>query len=183
MCCNVESWSAKANNAKCLAVSVLVFGIFDLLSFFVGGVVSGVAAIIAIIGSGLIICCGPPAPGPGRGCSFKATAILALIAAIVHLIGIILLIGVVTAVGNGISDACLENACSGTSWRVATCGVPPCASERACRTDEESSARAVCAGTGTAVAGHVTWLERSPGISVHVFGGEFDAQTYSKAHM
>ena len=153
MCCNNANWTPKANHAKCLGIAVLVFGIIDCLSFVVGGWLAGVGAILAIIGSSIIICCGPAAPAPGSGCKFKAAGVLSLIAGILHLVGAILMIMIVAGTGGTVNQACLDGVCGSGSYATTYCGNALCTSESQCRGD--STIVSGCEDVGTVAAAWV----------------------------
>ena len=95
MCIEHRGWTPEANVAKSVAIAALIFAIVDLLiEGFAGGIAPGITAcigaLISIIATSMIVCCGPPSAGAGKGCIFRATGILALIASMVHMICVIL---------------------------------------------------------------------------------------------
>lgn len=166
MCCQSPNWPAKANHAKCLGIAVLVFGIIDCVSFVGGGWLAGIAALLGIISASLIICCGPPTTGPGSGCKFKAAAILAGLAAILHVVGAILMVLIIIAVDSGVGNACLDGYCADNRWSSAQCctgfglSCPysstneyVCGSENECRTTDPQVA--ACDIGSTVVSGFV----------------------------
>jgi len=150
MCCQNPNYTAKANQAKCWAIVSLVFAIITLLSFAVGGYASGIGSILTIVGTSLVICCGPAKAGAGAGCKFKAASILVLIGAIVHIVGLVLMLMVVVGSGNNTNQLCLEGYCEQSKYRVVSCGSYMCASETMCKTDSSSSAVQAC-GLGASI--------------------------------
>jgi len=144
--CNNPNLPGEANTAKAFAITVLVFAVIDLLTFAIQGWAAGVASILAIIASSMLVCCAPPSSGPGKGGIFKATGVLALIATIVHLVGAILLIitwmGINTATLS--RDSCVATYCSNGAFDTANqCGMPNgCTSESSCETYYDSLCQA-----------------------------------------
>lgn len=148
MCGSNAHWTSKANHARCIAIATLIFAILSLICFVVSGFVSGVGSVISIIACSLLICCGPPAPGIGAGFKFKLTSFLALLSFILHVVGIVLMITVVTDISgnNAVVDSCLSSACTGTNWQVYSCHLDgtKCSSQNECLTSSTSHARTSC---------------------------------------
>jgi len=143
--CSNPNYPPAGNTAKGMAAAVLTFAILSLVSFFSSGIIAGVGAVLAIIASSLVVCCARQQPGPGAGCTFKAAAILSLIAAIVHLVGAILMIVVYINFHEVTSDAvdqvCVENQCDNGAWINSECDDYGnlCTSEEQCSTAQCSS--------------------------------------------
>jgi hypothetical protein len=160
MCCGANpNWGAKANATKSLGAAVMTFGILTCIGFIVGGWLSGIAGILALVASSLILCCGPPQTGPGMGGKFKAAAILSFVAALLHLIGAILMLLVIVA-ANSVDSQCIDALCSGSTWSSNFCSDTQtiCSSEAQCR--EHASGIEFCEGAGDAVsalAGIILW--------------------------
>ena len=93
---------------------MLVLAIISTSSIFMfpAGLLMCVSGILGIVGTSIVICCGPSNPGEGSG-KLKCCAILCIIAAVFHLIGLILMI-VVYAV------ACAETE---RTWGGGSCAV------------------------------------------------------------
>jgi len=154
MCCGANpSWGPKANATKSLGAAVMTFGILTCIGFVVGGWLSGVGGILSLVASGLVLCCGPPQTGPGMGGKFKAASILAGIAGLIHVIGAILMIVIVTA-ANDVDNSCIDSICTnyGTTWCTDTSNY--CASESQC--EEYGSGVELCGAIGAAVAGWIS---------------------------
>ena len=106
--------SFSSKTAKCICIPVLVLAIISTSSIFMfpAGLLMCVSGILGIVGTSIVICCGPSNPGEGSG-KLKCCAILCIIAAVFHLIGLILMI-VVYAV------ACAETE---RTWGGGSCAV------------------------------------------------------------
>jgi len=174
MCCPSPSWTPKANSAKSIGIAVLTFAIIDLLTFAVQGYAAGIASLIAIVASSIIICCGPPTPGPGRGSTFTAVGVLSLIASVVHFVGIVLLIVFYINLHNisadTVTDNCIDSACSGTAWQTASCdnSYNTCTSEAECMSATCTYCSAtVCRTAGTIVQNWI-YILVWPGILLSV---------------
>ena len=113
MCEGNPNLPPEAKTAKCICIPVLVLAIISTSSIFMfpAGLLMCVSGILGIVGTSIVICCGPSKPGEGSG-KLKCCAILCIIAAVFHLVGLILMI-VVYAL------ACAE---AETWWRGG-CGV------------------------------------------------------------
>lgn len=114
MCEGNPNLPPEAKTAKCLCIPVLVLAIISTSSIFMfpAGLLMCVSGILGIVGTSIVICCGPSNPGEGSG-KLKCCAILCIIAAVFHLIGLILMI-VVYAV------ACAETE---RTWGGGSCAV------------------------------------------------------------
>ena len=103
MCCSSPDVPTEVNTAKCWAIPVMVFAIFSCIGFLGGAWIQGVGGILSLIGSSILICCGPKAGGGGAG-SCMAAFVLMLLGAIAELvgavIGLILYFGVVDTAVN-----------------------------------------------------------------------------------
>jgi len=155
MCCGANpSWGPKANATKSLGAAVMTFGILTCIGFLVGGWLSGIGGILSLVASGLILCCGPPQTGPGMGGKFKAAAILSGVAALIHLIGAILMIQIITA-SNNVDNSCVDSICGGNTWSQQWCSDTSnyCDSESHCR--DSGAGVDLCNAVGDAVAGWI----------------------------
>ena len=74
MCGTNPSLPPAANAAKNLSIAVFVLGLLNLISFIasaLGGWLSGIGALLAVVAASLIMCCAPAAPGAGTGFKYK----------------------------------------------------------------------------------------------------------------
>ena len=93
MCGSNANVPPQVNTAKCWSIPVMVFAIISCMGLPVGLVVwpcliSGVGGIVALVGSSILICCGPSDASAGAG-KMMAGFILMLIGAICELGGAI----------------------------------------------------------------------------------------------
>ena len=93
MCGSNANVPPQVNTAKCWSIPVMVFAIISILNMPVGVVVwpcliTGVGGIVALVGSSILICCGPSDASAGAG-KMMAGFILMLIGAICELGGAI----------------------------------------------------------------------------------------------
>eukprot|EP00308_Calcidiscus_leptoporus_P025276 CAMPEP_0119352746 /NCGR_PEP_ID=MMETSP1334-20130426/1984_1 /TAXON_ID=127549 /ORGANISM="Calcidiscus leptoporus, Strain RCC1130" /LENGTH=318 /DNA_ID=CAMNT_0007365853 /DNA_START=25 /DNA_END=977 /DNA_ORIENTATION=- len=86
MCCSDPALSKHANTAKCLGVGILIFGIITLLGFGIPPYVGAIGGLVAVIGSSLLICCGPRA---GVRFNYGPAIFLLGVATVLHLVGAI----------------------------------------------------------------------------------------------
>ena len=91
MCGSNANVPPQVNTAKCWSIPVMVFAIISILNLPVGLVVwpcliSGVGGIVALVGSSILICCGPSDASAGAG-KMMAGFVLMLIGAICALGG------------------------------------------------------------------------------------------------
>ena len=116
MCEGNPNLPPEAKTAKCICIPVLVLAIISTSSIFMfpAGLLMCVSGILGIVGTSIVICCGPSKQGEevDGARKLKVCAILCRLAAVFHLIGLILMI-VVYAL------ACAE---AETWWRGG-CGV------------------------------------------------------------
>jgi len=146
---------------------VLTTAIITLFTFAIGTYAAGIASLLAIVGSSILLCCGPAVARPGAGGAFRGSAIVALLACIGHLVGAILLIVWVSEINDTTSSACLDGYCAGSAWQTSRCSdntLTYCLSESDCRSSTCSScAQSYCGLAGTIVSTWVSILSY-PGI-------------------
>jgi len=146
MCGTNVAWTPKANHAKCIGIAVLVFGVIDCLAFLAGGWLAGLAALLAVIASSLIVCCGPPQPGPGMGQKFRTAAIMSIIAAVLHFGGAIWMAAIAVAFHTTpLDENCIDNYCANGQYASQYCSGSAtyyCSSESECRSD--SNVQSLC---------------------------------------
>ena len=112
MCGKNENVSQQVNAAKCASVGALVCGILACLGFLVGGWLAAIGGILAIIASGMLVCCGPTAKGAGKG-KHTAALVLYLIGALLCVIGAIVAITTYFAVSESAQVTCASSSYGG----------------------------------------------------------------------
>jgi len=159
MCCHNPNWTSEANAARGVAAAVLTTAIITLFTFAIGTYAAGIASLLAIVSSSILLCCGPAVARPGAGGAFRGSAIVALLACIGHFVGAILLIVWVSEINDTTSSACLDGYCEGSAWQTSRCSdntMTYCQSESDCRSATCSScAQTYCGLAGTIVS---TWV-------------------------
>ena len=79
----------QTNSAKCWSIAILVLSIISCLAFVVNAVLQGIGGILGVVGSSILICCGPKKESDASG-STLAAAILFATGAGLELVGAIL---------------------------------------------------------------------------------------------
>lgn len=79
----------QTNSAKCWSIAILLLSIISCLAFVVNALLQGIGGILGVVGSSILICCGPKKESDASG-STLAAAILFATGAGLELVGAIL---------------------------------------------------------------------------------------------
>lgn len=160
MCQGSPFLTPKARTARGMGIAVLTLAIIGGLVEFIGsaiyGWLGGIAGILAIVASSMVVCCGPTQGGPGTGAKYKCAGWVAVVAAILAFAGAIAAIAVIITIRTAGDEVCLEEWCGSGKWQDVNCAtdtVKYCSSEAECKQFETS--QAVC----DEIAGYVSaWV-------------------------